>query len=173
MTDRGPLDPATDEALSALVDGELDASSARALRQRAESEPAIALRLAELEAIDAQLRALPAPEVPVDLPARLRARISAQSDSPLRPITRVGPVRPQRRAHRLPWVVGAALAAGLALYLAIDLPQDPERLAEASDVADDELAIAFEYEALRDFELIDQLELLEVLAAAADTEASG
>jgi hypothetical protein len=69
--------------------------------------------------------------------------------------------------------VGAALAAGLALYLAIDLPQDSERLAEASDVADDELAIAFEYEALRDFELIDQLELLEVLAAAADTEASG
>jgi hypothetical protein len=215
MPERGLLDPATDEALSALVDGELDPAAASALRERAASEPALARRLEELEAVDARLRALPAPPVSADLRERLRARIEAENANDSPPLGRAA------RARRVPWAIGFGLAAGLALYLWVGGPREPEpaepggsriarepvpaplapppapltpepgelRIADASgppepeaddpgaldesELADDELAIALELDALRDFELIDQLELLEALAAAADAETSG
>ena len=113
MPDRELLDLATDEALSALVDGELDTAAERALHERAESEPALARRLAELEAVDSQLRALPVPEVPADLRARLRARIAAEDGVALLPLLlsspssaaivaepKPQPLRQQRAKHR-------------------------------------------------------------------------
>jgi hypothetical protein len=192
MTDRERIDPATDEQLSALVDGELGADEERALRARVAAEPELARRLAALEAVDARLRALPAPALPRDLRARLQARIDAEPAAAL-----------VKRPSRIGAAVGLALAAGLAatLYLAspraphepsepadrlprianaprsaasdeIDLddggsavPSRGEPLAAAPEPSNAELAIAFELDALRDFDLIDQLELLEALAA--------
>jgi len=90
----------------------------------------------------------------------------------------------RRRPSRAVWAATASLAAGLALYLVFGLPrQSPPgeiRLARSEadslalpEIPDDELAIALDYEALRDFDLIDQLELLEVLAAVEDSETPG
>ena len=171
---RNELDPALDEMLSALLDGELDAATERELRARLVSDAGLAQRLAELEAVDAQLRALPSPAVPNDLRDRLRARI--ERDDP--PQDALAP--PQRARRRWPApAVGAALAAGLAIYLVTSPPRggrdeaarDPDTA--LAEIPDDELAIAIDYDTLRDFELIDQLELLEALADYEDTESSG
>ena len=53
--------------------------------------------------------------------------------------------------------------------------EDAAQLADApaEDAEDGELALALDYELLRDFEVIDQLELLEVLAAYEDLEGEG
>lgn len=206
----------TDEALSALIDGELGAEETRVLRERLAREPALAARHAELGALDRRLRERPAPPLPADLHARLRARIAAETtdttetpettaiaERPSPPRSRA-PLRPRRR-----WLPAAvALAAGLALYLAVvprsetpDTPPQtvarapepapgtvaepaptltpapapalapaptpaPTRLAEA-ELPDESLAIALQLDTLEDFELIDQLELLELIDALA------
>ncbi len=175
MAERTPLDPALDEALSSLVDGELDEPRARELRERAESEPRIGRRLAELESVDRQLRALPLPQVPLSLRAKLQQRIDAEARAAAPAVV--------RRLPRTRWAAGAAgtaLAAGFALYLVLGTPPREPGFARSEadplrelEISDDELAIALDYEALRNFELIDQLELLEALAASEEAEKAG
>jgi anti-sigma factor RsiW len=73
-----------DEALSALLDGELDAAAEAELRARLERSPEAASRLRELEGVDSALRGVPEPEVPGDLLARVHA--AARSESPARAV---------------------------------------------------------------------------------------
>jgi anti-sigma factor RsiW len=72
------MTPELEERLSALLDGELSAQEAEALREEIARRPELARRLAELAAVDAELRALPERPVPVDLRARLGARVDAE-----------------------------------------------------------------------------------------------
>jgi anti-sigma factor RsiW len=166
MTDRDRIDAATDEALSALIDGELGEDEARALRARIASEPALAGRLAALEAVDARLRTLPAPAVPADLRARLEARLGTPPDA------EAGTSRSAPRG-RLAAAAGLALAAGLAAHLYLAPARAPLSAAEETattelEPSEAEIAIAIELDALRDFGVIDQLELLELLEAAGE-----
>jgi hypothetical protein len=172
MAEPTRLDPALDEALSALVDGELDESRSRELRERAESEPRIARRLAELESLNAQLRALALPQVSASLRAKLQERIDGEA--------RAVAKAQIRRLPRPSWAAATALAAGFALYLVLGTPtREPGGVPGPADplsdlgISDDELAIGLDYEVLRNFELIDQLELLEALAASEEAEGAG
>lgn len=127
-TRRDP-DDALDEALSALLDGELTAEEAARVRAAVAASPEAARRLERMGLLDDALRALPAPQVPEELHARLRARIAATAPGP-RP-ARQGEARPRGvgaglpgggrsgRRTRLAWVAGAALAtaAGGALWI--------------------------------------------------------
>jgi len=199
MTEQRDVDTrrvsAEDEiALSALLDAELDEPEAARLRARLPAEPALAARLAELAATDAEVAALASERAPEARLGALRARLAARVAA-----------EPVARAPRsVAWLiaVGAALAAGLTLYLvsgADPLTRDPETqrarsVARAPEPAAEavpramqahnelesgegplrdpsvesseaDLAIALEYEVLADFEVIENLALLEALAA--------
>jgi anti-sigma factor (TIGR02949 family) len=165
--------------LSALLDGELDASREVALRTHLESCAGCSQRARMLRRADEALRALPSREAPADLRARLQARIEAEPSaaSEVRAARRVeAPARPPRRRARPAALLAMAAAAALALYLAIApgerrLPgaESPAtRLASAADleaVSPDELELALELETVEDIEVIANLELLELLVA--------
>ena len=70
------------EDYSALLDGELDAGRAVQMRAHVEGCAYCEAELQALRNVDAMLRAAPAPEVPSDLHARLRARIAAENSRP-------------------------------------------------------------------------------------------
>jgi hypothetical protein len=111
-----PPAPTEDElllALSQLLDGELDAAAAARLRGRIETEPAVAARWEELQALATELADLP-PALAV--PPELDARVLAQSRA-----------RPQRsRSGRGPVLGGLlALAAALLLAVVLDQPAPP------------------------------------------------
>lgn len=177
MKEPSARDRALDEDLSALLDGELDEARAGELRAMIAAEPALAARLAELESVGARLRELPLPSDTELLRAGLQQKIDAESRAGAAPSG-------GRSSSRAAWAAGMSLAAALALYLVLgpsrssspgggtreDAPADPMALLE---IPDDELAIALDYEALRDFDLIDQLELLEALADSEDSEIRG
>lgn len=103
-----------DEKLSALLDDELSAEETEALREEIARRPDLARRLAELAAVDAELRALPGRSVPVDLRARLGARVHADRMASSR-----RPPRPRRRR----WLEAAAVAAAAAVLALVVLPR--------------------------------------------------
>ena len=116
--------PEVDAELSALLDGELEAEAAQALRAQMIEEPALAERLADLAAADGTLRQwgeeqLPAPERLIALKEKLQARIEAEPADSEEPLDS----RPAHQAQvfHLParWraPLAAALAAGLALFI--------------------------------------------------------
>ena len=201
MTDPRDVDPrdvrAEDEiALSGLLDAELDEPEAARLRARLPAEPALAARLAELAATDAEVAAL-AGERPSEarlgtLRSSLATRLAAE------------PVARPRRPVAWLTAAGAALAAGLTLYLVsgagpatrdpgtprvhpVARARPPESAVEpapralqarreeapnegalrdpSGDPSEADLAIALEYDVLADFEVIENLALLEALAA--------
>ncbi len=190
MTDEGR--PFRDEDLSALVDGELDAQASAALREGSATDVALARRLAAFEGVGEALRSTPTHPPEDAALERIRLRIATQtgearSDQAAR--GRGARLAPPRRRRAL-WAgaVGAAvLAASFALLVLaggegpvpIPDPQvarapapapelvETELLASASD---EELGIAFELETLSDFEVIEQLELLELMAALESPE---
>lgn len=138
-----------EEDLSAWIDGELTPERESELRERLASDPVLAARLAELEAVSEQLRALP---VPQPSPA-LRDTIRTSLDD--------------ERARRPGWVAplatGVALAASLVLYFAVAPGGGgSEELLEAA--TDEEIGIAIEYDVLADLELIEDLDVLEWMA---------
>jgi anti-sigma factor RsiW len=179
----------TEALLSALIDGELDSSEAASLRERMASEPALIERHAAFERLDAELRALPAPEVPGDLPTRMRARIAEQQGRPSEAALavtdpslsrRASRRAPPRSARRLwPAAAGlAAVAAAFVFYLRLPaaVPQLPVPRASEAPVSllasaeDDELVIALYYDELADLDMLEKLELLEALAAIEEAE---
>ena len=158
MTD---LERVLDEDLSALLDAELSPEREAELLARIESEPALAKRLAEFEAVSTELRALPAVEPSRELRDHVRQRIEF-SDS-------VQPARSRRQLKA--WIGIAAVAASVSVYLLVGVnpvaaPQPgPVPVASQLEAAtDEELAIVLEYETLADFELIEELDVLELLA---------
>jgi anti-sigma factor RsiW len=115
---------AIDAQLSALIDGELSAEEAARLRERLAAEPALAARHAELSLVTASLRELAAEPIAdarlagirAGLESRLREAPTPAVARPSRPGAQVVPLR--RRGLRWGAPLAAALAAGLALYLA-------------------------------------------------------
>jgi anti-sigma factor RsiW len=179
----------SDALLSALLDGELDASTEASVRERIVREPALAERLASFERLGAALRELPAAQLPSDLADRMRARLAEREreDAPLERAPSRSPRRsaPPRRRRLWPAVAGlssAAAAAAVALYLLspaatperpVARETTPDHDAEPSALAQaqrDELGIALYYDELADLELLEQLELLEVLVALEEAE---
>jgi len=121
-----------DEALSALLDGELSEESEEALRLRMAEDPRLAERCAELAEVGGLLQKLAEPEPE---PARLqrihqnlRARIEAdvtETDEEAETAS-VIPLAPRR--NRTLVGVAAAIAASLALYLALGEPMTSPEL---------------------------------------------
>lgn len=110
-----------DAELSALLDGALSARDETLLRAEIALDPALAARLAELARVDEELRALPARPVPLDLRARLQAKLDA--DVAVRP--QLGVVRGgafARIRRRRAWAAGFAAAAAAALVAVVGLP---------------------------------------------------
>jgi len=190
QSDAEALDAAAlDEDLSAWVDGELSEERAAALRILAGSSPAVAARIAEFEALGRDLSALveaPESELGGRLRTSLAARLSSQERPALASEGRRGrgpaPSRPGRRR----WsraasagLVGAAVAAGLALFFALrpaEAPLAPE--ADAVEVAfedasSDELQMALELQVLEDLEVIEHLDVLERLQVLDDDAGRG
>jgi anti-sigma factor RsiW len=172
-----------DEDLSALLDGELEEARAQPLRDRIAREPALALRFAELGHLDVSLRGVAEETVTSERVAAMRAglqrRLDAESPAPQGADDDGGARVLSLRRHTR-WVApfAAALAAGAALYLALGpSPDAPASLGAGSDagllaaVSDEEIAIALEYETLADLEVIEQLDVLELLAAVDPSEA--
>ncbi len=114
------MTPELDEKLSALLDDELPAEEAAALRAEIERRPELQRRLAELAAVDAGLRALPTRPVPADLRARVGARVDAERETP----ARRDPAPRRRRWREV--AAFAAAAAALALFVLPRLRSDPE-----------------------------------------------
>lgn len=113
MTDR-PEPQDTDEALSALIDGELDHASALALHERMAADPALAARFAALQAASARFTADFRALDDVPLPAGVLALLEA-SDAQAEPDNVV--TLPRRAAAGPLRTLPLALAAGIALVV--------------------------------------------------------
>jgi anti-sigma factor RsiW len=157
------LDDGLDEELSALIDGELPAARAEALRARVAAEPVLAARLRELESVDLALRALPEAQPHARLRARVRDRIAGDA----------GDGAAKGRLIRLPLWGGAALAAAAAVAFFLlspgttGVPVGPDAGAalepDLAGATDEEIGIALDYETLADLEVIEELDLLELM----------
>ena len=186
---------AEDEELSALLDGELAPDRATELRARMAEEPALSERFARMAEIDQALRGLSRPALSPERLEQLRTGVLERG------ARRSGGARSR---HSWRWIpAAAALAAGLALYLAMggdpsteeplptprgdgsrqiaetairSEPSEPTAAeatgAEArpedvqlASLSEEELAIGLAYETLTDLEVIENLELLELMAA--------
>jgi anti-sigma factor RsiW len=167
-----------DEDLSALLDGELEDVQVRQLRDRIAREPDLAQRLTELGRLDASLRGVAEEPVTVERVAAMRVGLQRRLDTePRIPQSRGdgGGARVISLRRHVRWAApfAAALAAGVALYLTLGpSPDRPASLPGAGSdavnfaaVSDEEIAIALEYETLADLEVIEQLDVLELLAA--------
>lgn len=108
------MTPELDAKLSALLDEELPDEEAASLCEEIARRPELAERLAELAAVDAELRALPERPLPVHLRSRLGARIHAER-------TASGRSAPPPRRRR--WLPAAALAAAAAAVALVVLPR--------------------------------------------------
>lgn len=147
MTD--PTFGPDDEALSALLDGALDAENAASLRKRIEREPELAARFAALEAANDRVRRAYAEVAAEPMPERVRALLDESRGS--RNVVALS-ARPERRRFALPptihWstahlptaiAAGIALAAGVAIGLLVasraPAPGAAAALAAVGDVA--------------------------------------
>ena len=142
-----PIDLELDRELSALADGEVAPERAAELRALADSDPAIAERIAHFEALRAALAEAPAAALPGDLRSRLAARIDAgeadaidlDDDPGFAPLAASPTAAPEpapvvslgeRRSRQLQAGVAIAAAAALALYFVVTsggsrIPQVP------------------------------------------------
>jgi sigma-E factor negative regulatory protein RseA len=109
------MSPELEAKLSLLIDGELGPEEEAALRGELARSPELVRRLAELEAVDAALGALPARPVPPQLRAGLAERIRAEA------VLRVE--RPPRRRAPRRWLAAAALASAAAALALVVLPK--------------------------------------------------
>lgn len=188
-----------DRELSALLDGELTPTRARELREKVEADPRLRERLAAFESVDQRLRSLPRSPLPADLRARLQQRIDQLAGRPEREPVPQESLRSRASLARWGAPLAAAVAAGLvAGWLIWPIPVSdesvqllqvpaqtrvipeqpapvplPESDTAVADLSDEELAIAFELETLRDLDLIRELDLLEALVGMETMEEEG
>jgi anti-sigma factor RsiW len=169
-----------DEELSALHDGEASTEAQSVLNARAQEEPETAARLAVFSQLDKALRALPERPVPDDLGLRLQRALGSavphRSFDPVELKRRL----PAQRSRR--WIAAAGLAAAAALVLywssARPVPkgtdwvspglvvlEDSAMRGSAAEISEEEVGIALHYDTLANLEVIEQLEMLELLAA--------
>lgn len=174
-----------DALLSAQRDGALEAGEeARLEALLAESEEA-RLRARELERVDEMLRALAADPIPAArldrIEAALGRRLAETASSPSeasRPRTPIGAngrrgpddaSRERRVSRRRYWGLGlaAALAAGIVLATVVWAPRGTGPVVDEPREADElaTLGVELGLEEASDLEVIEELELLEFLAA--------
>ncbi|MEE3328100.1 MAG: hypothetical protein VX252_12255 [Myxococcota bacterium] len=112
-----------EEALSALLDGELSEEREEELRRRMADDPALAARCAELAEVGGLLQKLAEPMPEADrlqrMHADLRSRIEADGVEPEQETQRGTDIPLAPRRGRPLVAPAAALAAALALYLAV------------------------------------------------------
>jgi hypothetical protein len=121
--------------LAALLDGELSPAREAELRARMAERPELAEELALMGEADQQLRELAGLPVSEDRLARMRsgldAKLAAAAAAPRGGATVIAlPMRPRWLA-----AAAAALAAGLALYLATDRPPTPQSAPDVEQLA--------------------------------------
>jgi len=162
-------DTAFEQDLSMLLDGELDASRERDVRNHLEACAHCRRQLAAFEAVDQTLHGTALPPVPPGLRTRIEHAIERESVlAPNDPRDAAAADTPQRtRSGRawgsVFWRAGApllALAASLAIYLAFHQPS-----IDLDGVSEEEIAVALELDKIRDLDVIANLELAERLAA--------
>lgn len=114
--------PIDDEALSALLDGELGAQDTRTLRARLRAEPALAARLAALERVDAAVRKTLAPvdddPVPQSVVDLLEAPAAAAAETTVVPLRARHGTRERAPTH-VPWALAASIALGVGVALGV------------------------------------------------------
>ncbi|MDD2407258.1 MAG: sigma-E factor negative regulatory protein [Tepidiphilus sp.] len=131
----------TPEALSALVDGELDGADTASWVQRLTNDPAMAQRWLAYHLIGEALRGeLPGPRHR-DLRSVILRRIALEPS----PVTRIGPERDLRAVANEPKIHWFATAAAAALVLAVgwglwQTPREDEGGANAVRLAEAEVA---------------------------------
>jgi len=139
-----------DEALSALLDGELDAAEAASVRRRIDREPVLAARFAALEAANNRVRGAYAGAAAEPVPERVRALLG-ESPGAVDNVVEFAARRERRRFASLSTArlsmahLSTAIAAGIALAVGIALglvlaphspaPGSAAALAAAGDVA--------------------------------------
>jgi hypothetical protein len=173
-----------DEELSALVDGELAPEREERLRVEVASDPRLARRLEEFERVNAALRALPPAEHSRRRLSRLRQRMLAERPAAGAPAVAAGRLRGAFRSASRPTRAALAVlaASGVAALVLAQLlgsePGDaPERVAlerelerELVGLADEDIGVALEFDTLSDYELVEDLELLELMEALSERE---
>lgn len=132
-----------DEALSALLDGELDGAEAASLRRRIDREPELAARFAALGAANDRVRGAYAGVAAEPVPERVRALLD-ESPRAVDSVVAFAARRERRRFASLSTAhLSTAIAAGIALAVGIALglllaPRSPgaaAALAAAGNVA--------------------------------------
>jgi len=137
---------AEDEALSALLDGELSQEQEEGLRRRMADDPRLAERCAEFAEVGGTLQSLASATSDPERLQRIRQGLQARIDA-----DELAGTQDQQGARVIPFPRGgrgalaavAALAAALALYLAIDSGSELEPAASrnAPILAEAEVAI--------------------------------
>ena len=167
------MNPELDGKLSAFLDGALTPAELVELRAELERSPELRQRLAQLEAVDDELRALPSPEASADLKERLRGRLAEEPASEPRSAGRQPPVSTPRPRRGLRWVAAATVAAAVFAFVLFsfptptvdDEPRVPEPVARNDDAAGDEALEEF----LRGDTLAEELGA-DAIAAASDED---
>jgi anti-sigma factor RsiW len=155
-----------DEELSALLDGALSHEHEAELRGRMQREAGLAERFALLAELQTALQALAAPRAGdavrvARLREELESRLAAERLRGRAPV----PLVPRRRALRWLLPAAAALAAGLLIQLRSPSPPTSGTAAiELTSLSEEEIAIGLDYETLSDLDVIEELDLLELLA---------
>jgi len=104
-----PVDPGSDEALSAYLHGELDEAGVAAFEARLASQPALAAQLDALAEALVVMSAADEVALPDNFAASLGARLSAEREVASLEVVRA------RRERRTRWSVGLSAAAVVAL----------------------------------------------------------
>lgn len=148
-------DPTFERDLSMLLDGELDASRAQSVRRHLEGCASCSQVLSAFERVDRSLRGAVLPMVPQDLVDKIGDAIEPEFTMRGSQPPRTSPV------GRWRWAGAAlALAASVATYLAVIDPVVP-----FEHVSEEELAVALEFDTIRDLDVIANLDLVERLVA--------
>lgn len=109
--------PPYDDDLSALLDGQLDATRAAAVRAHAESCRDCARRLAALRGVDAALRCVAAAPLDATRSARMRTALAARLRDEANGASPLHRTPPRRRRWLAPVGFAAAAAAAAALFV--------------------------------------------------------
>ena len=112
------MNPIDDATLQAYVDGALDAAAGERVEAALAQDPALARRVQQLQALNAQLRAAFDPVLDEPVPTHLSALLQPPAAPAATPTTLAGWRRLHATGHRRPrrWLLpSAALAASVAL----------------------------------------------------------
>lgn len=137
MTEHKKLTPDDARALlSDHLEGALDDGRMAEVDRLLAADHALVAERRRLEQTIALLRALPTPEGPPELVAKVRDRLAADRRAAIAPVAPLPSELPQRRFGGAAWVAGLALAAGIAVVVGVvGLPGQGATGTEAAGLA--------------------------------------